>query len=183
MEQSPAIGAAPNHAIPPGADYGVWTDHRVPEDPAEWHPRVRRFYEYWRDAAPPGRLPGRQHIASEDLVELLPRLWMCDVFRDPLRFRYRLVGTEIVRSVQREMTGMWLDEAHPESAKNPTLSSRYRFIVETGRPTWRRGPTLWYRDPQHRTVENCLVPLAGDGAIVDKIFAMTVLFDATGREM
>jgi len=42
---------------------------------------------------------------------------------------------------------------------------------------------LWNRDPQHRTVENCLVPLAADGETVDKILAMTALFDARGRQL
>ena len=169
--------------LPVGADYGIWTGHEVPSDPADWHPPVRQFYDYWLSVAPPGRLPGRQHIAPEDIRTLLPRLWMCDVFRDPLRFRYRLVGSEIVRSVQRELTGQWLDEAQPQSVTNPTLSNRYRFIVETGQPTWRRGPTLWIRDPQHRSVENCLLPLAADGETVDKIIAMTALFDGNGRPM
>jgi len=169
--------------LPDGADYGVWTGHQVPADPAAWHPPVRRLYDYWLSIAPPGRLPGRQHISPEDIAALLPRLWMCDVFRDPLRFRYRLVGTEIVRSVQRELTGQWLDEAQPQSVTNPTLRNRYRFIVETGRATWRRGPTLWKRDPHHCSVENCLLPLATDGETVDKIIAMTALFDANGRAM
>jgi len=182
-QQAPTTGADPGGILPPGGDYGMWTDHRVPQDPSAWHPLVRRFYDYWRDVAPPGRLPGRQHIAPEDLVPLLPRLWMLDVFREPLRFRYRLVGTEIVRSVQRELTGQWLDEAQPETLSNPTLSNRYRFIVETGRPTWRRGRTLWNRDPTHRIIENCLAPLATDGETVDKILAVTVLFDANGREL
>jgi len=183
-QQLQTIDADPGGIIAPaGADYGVWTDHQVPQDSAAWHRGVRRFYEYWLSVAPPGRLPGRQHIAPEDLVPLLPRLWMLDVFRDPLRFRYRLVGTEIVRSVQRELTGQWLDEAQPETVSNPTLSNRYRFIVEAGRPTWGRGRTLWSRDPHHQTIENCLVPLATDGETVDKIFAVTVLFDPSGREL
>jgi hypothetical protein len=164
------------------ADFGVWTEHRIEDDRSGWHPFVRRFYEYWLAVAPPGRLPGREHIKPEELVPLLPRIWMLDVFRDPLRFRYRLVGTEIVRSVHRELTGMWLDEAQPESVRNPILSDRYRFIAETGRPTWRRGPTHWHRDPMHRVIENCLLPLANDGVTVDKIIAFTVLFDASGRE-
>ena len=99
-------------------------------------------------------------------MPLLPRLWMLDVFRDPLRFRYRLVGTDITRSVQRELTGLWLDEAQPESARNVNLRDRYRFILETGQATWRRGQTLWHRDPTHRIVENCLAPLATDGETV-----------------
>ena len=183
MQGPHTVFGSPGNLLPAGADYGVWTDHQVPADPNAWHPPVRRFYDYWLSVTPPGRLPGRQHIAPEDIVALLPRLWMCDVFRNPLRFRYRLVGTEIGRSVQREMTGLWLDEVQPESVTNPTLRNRYRFIVETGRPTWRRGPTLWSRDPLHCSVENCLVPLATDGGTVDKIFAMTALFDAGGRQM
>jgi hypothetical protein len=166
-----------------GADYGAWTGHRIPDDRSAWHPLVRRFYEYWLAVTPPGRLPGRQHVAPEDIVPLLSRLWMLDVFRDPLRFRYRLVGTDITRSVQRELTGMWLDEAQPESINNVNLRDRYRFILETGQATWRRGKTLWHRDPTHLLVENCLAPLATDGETVDKVIAVSVLFDSSGREI
>ena len=113
----------------------------------------------------------------------MSRLWILDVFRDPLRFRYRLVGTDITRSVQRELTGQWLDEAQPESLRNVNLRDRYRFILETGQATWRRGQTLWDRDPNHRIVENCLAPLATDGATVDKIIAVSVIYDANGREL
>lgn len=116
-------------------------------------------------------------------MPLLSRLWIIDVSRNPLRFRYRLVGTDITRSVRRELTGQWLDEAQPQSVSNVDLRNRYRFILETGQPTWRRGPTLWDRDPNHRLVENCLAPLASDGKTVDKIIAVSVLFDVSGHEL
>jgi hypothetical protein len=164
-------------------DFGIWTGHRIPDDRSGWHPQVRRFYEYWLAVAPPGRLPGRQHIAPEDLVKILPRLWMLEVFHDPLRYRYRLIGTDIVRSLRREMTGGWLDEVQPETTQKPALRDRYRFIALTGRPTWRRGPTNWERDPVHRMTENCLVPLAADGKTVDKIFGISMQFDASGKEL
>src|ERR1700681_3947345 len=86
------------------ADYGAWTNHQIPDDRSGWHPTVRRFYEYWLSVAPSGRLPGRQHIHPEDLVTVLPRVWMLDVYRNPLRFRYRLAGTHIDLSVHRELT-------------------------------------------------------------------------------
>lgn len=173
----------PVGAVPGTADFGIWTGHRIPEDRSSWHPLVRRFYEYWRAATPPGRLPGRQHIVPEAIVPLLSRLWILDVFRDPLRFRYRLVGTDITRSLQRELTGEWLDEAQPESVRNVNLRDRYDFILETGQATWRRGATMWLRDPNHRVVENCLAPLATDGETVDKIVAISVIYDANGREL
>lgn len=169
--------------LPAASDYGIWTGHQIPEDRSSWHPLTKQFYDYWLNVAPPGRLPGRQHIAPEEIVPLLSRLWMLDVFRNPLRFRYRLVGTDITRSVQRELTGLWLDEAQPQSVQNVNLRDRYRFILETKQATWRRGQTLWDRDPNHRVVENCLAPLATDGETVDKIMAVSVIFDRTGREI
>jgi hypothetical protein len=179
----PILELNPVDTDPGTADFGVWTDHRIPDDRSSWHPVVCEFYDYWLAVAPPGRLPGRQHIAPEDMIPLLSRFWMLDVYREPLRFRYRLVGTDITRSVQRELTGLWLDEAQPETMRNPVLRDRYRFIAETGKPTWRRGRTLWHRDPTHWLVENCLVPLATDGETVDKIIAISVMFDANDREL
>jgi hypothetical protein len=170
-------------AAPTIMDYGIWTGHRIPEDRSSWHSLVRRFYEYWLEVAPPGRLPGRQHIVPEAIAPLLSRLWMLDVFRDPLRFRYRLVGTDIVRLVQRELTGQWLDEAQPGTVRNVEVRDRHRFILETKQVTWRRGQTLWDHDPNYHFVENCLAPLATDGETVDKIIAVSVLFDASGREL
>ncbi len=110
---------------------------------------------------------------------------MIDVFRDPLRFRYRLIGTDITRSVQRELTGLWLDEAQPESVSNVDLRDRYRFLLEARQ--CRLGAAdrfrLWHRHPTHRLVENCFIPLATDGETVDKIIAVSVIFDTNGREL
>src|SRR5260221_4821858 len=129
------------------ARFGAWTDHAIPPDRSAWHPSIQRFYDYWLSIAPPGKLPGRQHVIPEDLGPLLPRLWMLDVHRHPLRFRYRLVGTLIVWSLGREVTGQWLDELHPDGTLKTTLYDRYCYVAETGRPTWRHGETIWDRRP------------------------------------
>src|SRR5580704_515333 len=125
-----------------------------------WHPLAQQFYEYWLAAAPPGLLPGRQHILPELMIPFLSRLWLLDVHRDPLRFRCRLVGSDMARSLGRDVTGKWLDETHPQSVNNPSSRQRFRIVVELARPTWRRGPPRWWREPEYRTVESCLVPLA-----------------------
>jgi hypothetical protein len=182
-EPAVALSPSPDDTFAATADYGIWTDHRIPDDRSSWHPLVRQFYEYWAAIKPPGRLPGRQHIVPEAIVPVLSHLWILDVFYAPLRFRYRLVGTDITRSVQRELTGLWLDEAQPHLFENANLRDRYRFMFDTGQPTWRRGKTIWDRDPTHRLVENCLAPLATDGVTIDKIIAVSVQFDARGNEI
>jgi hypothetical protein len=172
-------------AVPPAVadlyEFGEWTNHRVPQDRSGWHSLVNRFFDHWLAVSPPDRLPGRQHIVPEDIALLWSRLWMLDVFREPLRFRYRLCGTDIVRSFGRELTGKWLDEAHPQTISDPVLRQRFRFMTETGLPTWRRGPPLLSRDPEHVAIETCLVPLAADGRCVDKLLGISVAFGRSGR--
>jgi hypothetical protein len=161
-------------------DFGAWTDHCIPQDRSAWHPLVRQFYEHWPAVTPPHGLPGRQHIVPEDIVALWSHLFMVDVNRAPLRYRYRFCGTELVRAFGREVTGCWLDEVHPEIV-NPVSRERFRYVVETGSATWRRGPPLWSRHSDHRIVESCLAPLAADGCVVDKIFGVVVPCDGSGR--
>jgi hypothetical protein len=171
------------------ARFGAWTDQGIPADRSAWHPTLQRFYDYWLSIAPPGRLPGRQHVVPEDLGPLLPRVWMLDVHRDPLRFRYRLAGTFVVQSLGREITGHWVDALHPDCPLKAILHDRYCYAAETGHPTWRHGETIWERRPDQRwnrlrhflTVENCIVPLATDGRTVDILFGASVLFDAEGN--
>jgi len=162
------------------ADYGIWNDYRVPEDRTAWHPAVRHVYEHWLDLAP-GRLPGRQHIVPEKFASLLPRILLIEVHRDPLRFRYRLIGTEVAWSRGRDPTGQWLDVLHGRNFE--PYSARYRYIAETGCATWRRGQSMWDRDPKHLIVENCLMPLAEDGSTVDMILGVSVVFNSAGQEL
>ena len=168
-------------ASQPADEFGVWTVYDIPEDRTGWHPLVCRLYDYWRSLAPSGRLPGRQDLVPEDIALLWSRAWMLDVFRDPLRYRYRLCGTEMVRSLGCEVTGKWLDEVHPALIANPQSRERFHFMAETGRATWRRGLPLWTRDPKHQLIETLIVPLADDGLTVDKMLAVSVLFDSVGR--
>src|SRR5439155_20321910 len=84
--------------------FGVWTDHRIPEDRSGWHRLVRRFYEHWLSIAPPRLLPGRQQIKPEHMVPMLSLLWMMDVDRDPLLICFRLRCRSLVSLFNRQVT-------------------------------------------------------------------------------
>ena len=149
-------------------------------DTTRWHPRVARLYRYWLSIHPAEGLPGRQHFDPVDVPELLPGIWLLDVQRKPFRLRYRLVGTAIVEAVGREVTGQWLDKAHPHLGGMAGFFERYRRAVEQKQPEWRRGkPRIWtHRD--FGEIENLLLPLAADGATVDILIAYTVLYRPDG---
>ena len=149
-------------------------------DVSAWHPRAARLYRYWQSVAPPDALPGRRHFDPIDIPELLSCIWLLDVQRHPFRLRYRLAGTAIVEALGREVTGQWLDEAHPRVREEAAFFVRYRGVVENGEPSWRKGlPRLWtHRD--FGNIENLLLPLAQDGRSVDMLCAFTVFYRRDG---
>jgi len=161
-------------------DYGAWTDHAIPEDRRAWQPLVAQCFDYWRNIAPPDRLPARADLWPGDMVAFLPHVWLLDVTREPLRFRYRLIGTAEVRVLGADLTGQWLDEIHSETWDDPAVQDRLRYIAEMGRPTWACSPVLWGPDRSHQLIENCLLPLAADGRTVDMILACSVLCQSDG---
>ncbi len=117
-----------------------------------------------------------------DLPQLLPNLWLLDVERQPLRFRYRLVGTKLGQFFGYAITGRYLGEATQPHFTQQHLQ-HYATVVEQRIHHYRRGPPAFAADRAHLVVERILVPLAADGTSVDMILALTVLLDGRSREI
>ncbi len=143
----------------------------------DWHPKVRAFFTYWQSVRPaPRLLPARHHLDPAAMKAVLPGIWLLDLQREPFRLRYRLVGTEVVEYIGAEVTGMWMDEAHPDIRDKPAYLERYRAVVQTGMPSWRRGiPSLGIRQDFHM-IENIVLPLASDGSVVDMLAGFSVMY-------
>jgi len=151
------------------------------EDQRDWHPRVQRLYRYWQEIHPPGGgLPGRRDFDPVAIPDLLPGIWLLDVERAPLRLRYRLVGTSVVAALGREVTGLWLEEAHRQLRLDPKYFDRYRRVVETGEPSWRKGRPLLTAHRDFAMIENLFLALAKDGRTVDMLCCFTVLYRQDG---
>lgn len=153
-----------------------------PPDSSGWHPDLQALYRYWRGIHPASGLPGRQHLDPVHLKTYLPRIWLVDLQADPFRVRYRLVGTRIVELAGRELTGLWLDEAHPEWAAGPGALDRFKSVAASGVPNHSRGrPRLSLAaKADFIEVENVYYPLASDGRMVDVIMSYTVFYASDG---
>tara|TARA_R110000787_G_C13438928_1_gene446243 strand:- start:3536 stop:3955 length:420 start_codon:yes stop_codon:yes gene_type:complete len=55
-------------------------------------------------------MPTRPEFDPAAIVRYLPYVTLVDVFQDPARFRYRLIGTGITEIAGRDATGEWLNE-------------------------------------------------------------------------
>jgi len=72
---------------------------------------LRRLRDYWLGRRGRRRMPARKDIDPLDIPKLLPKLVLTDVLHEPLRLRYRLIGTFVTDLAGRNATGRWLDEA------------------------------------------------------------------------
>src|SRR3546814_17343468 len=91
---------------------------------------------------------------------------MLDVKRDPLRFRFRLIGTEIVRFKGRDSTGQWLDEVYSGYAE----SDAFRWhcaVADEAVPNYRQRSVISTLGRTHIVAERHYLPLAGAGQAVD----------------
>jgi hypothetical protein len=136
------------------------------------HPTLVALYRYW-DGKRGGRMmPARRDLDPSEIVKLLPHIYMVDVERDPLRFRYRLIGTAICAFLGRDYTGRAVDAAtYGEGEILSRLLQLFTAVVETRGPVAYKG-NIWYVSGREwRQVEALLMPLSHDGATVDIIFA------------
>jgi hypothetical protein len=137
--------------------------------------------EYWRGVHR-GRLPGRRDFDPTAHAELLPNVTLVEVHREPLRFRYRLLGSRADTVLGRRLTGEWLD-GHRDFCNGDDVLKQYVAVVETAQPFWRRGTPHLPCAADCAAIEVLRLPLATDGKLVDMVLSLSVYFDDAGREL
>lgn len=121
------------------------------------------FRDHWRMLCGDRPMPPRGTLDPLGITTLLPHIVLVDVLRDPLQFRYRLVGTFVTGLAGRDATGRFLDRA---------LYGRYleamiwphQEVVRTASPVATLSGVLFAERDWH-CVENLFVPFGADGTV------------------
>ncbi|GGF07302.1 hypothetical protein GCM10011611_10930 [Aliidongia dinghuensis] len=133
------------------------------------YPDLVRAHAYWLAKRQDRLAPRRRDLDPVDLVEVLPRIMLVNVEREPLDFRYRLSGTGI-----GEMHGSDLTGTRPRDLRPPAygrlIDSHYRAAVA------RRTPLLHLivldtTDRAHAYVR-LLLPISEDGVEVTMLMSI-----------
>lgn len=129
------------------------------------HPALAQLYRQWRRwTGTESGVPDRNEITPEALRPWLGNLAITDIERNPMRIRYRLVGTTLTELVGHELTGRYVDELYSRKVRREVMEA-YRGVVEAGLPHYRHArfwlvlKALGY----HRLI----LPFSGDGQTVD----------------
>lgn len=115
---------------------------------------------YWENKRGDRTMPARRDIDPSDLVDLLPRLMLIDVEQDPRRYRFRLVGTELVTVYGRDYTNRYLDQLDVDDHFRE-IKKDYDAAVEDVRPVCNIFDYVMDRG-KHRRFERLLLPLSED---------------------
>jgi hypothetical protein len=133
--------------------------------------RLRRLYEYWVEKKGQRRFPSRRDIDPIDFAYVLGHVILIDVLRDPLRFRVRVHGTEMVAKAGYDLTGKFLDD-HPITEYRRYVMERCEGLVRDGEPLLvRHDRTL---DGKPRRYEALWLPLSDDGQQVTRLLAALI---------
>lgn len=99
--------------------------------------RLRRLHDDWRQACGAGdALPPESFIDPFRLRYVLDSLIIVEVVAQPQntrRYRYRLVGTDLVAHTNRDVTGRWVDE-HPEPELSQLAIEASEAVVAARQP-------------------------------------------------
>lgn len=100
---------------------------------------LRALFNYWQSKKDGRTLPARSDIRPEEIHRLLSHVVLIDVEPNPLRFKARLVGSDIVNVIGRDFTGMYFD-SFPNIDK---LLARLERLLDSRRPYLVRDHVQW----------------------------------------
>jgi len=120
--------------------------------------QLGELVNYWMARRRTRDMPSRADLDPADLRLLLRHVFLVDVLRDPLAFRYRLVGTNIVRVAGRDVTGLHVADAVPKRLRHAYVEL-YTAVAENRAPLRVTGSS-WFVHNDFLEWEAVLLPLA-----------------------
>src|SRR5262245_1470551 len=130
-------------------------------------PDLIRFYDYWVSLRGDRAMPSCTDVDPSHIPpEFLPNLMLIDVFHAPRRYRYRLIGTQVVAATGEDRTGQAFENVGFFKA-HPVVLEQYNCVARTGRPLHSLEPFTNFATSAIYDVDRLLLPLSGDNRTVD----------------
>lgn len=138
----------------------------------ELSPVLAQAFESWRALRRDTPCPRRRDFDPLLFRPVLGMLSLLEVFRDPMRFRYRIHGTETARWVGYDLTGKFVDEG-ANKAWVDMAHDHLGEVANSGRPALERhyNQIIGHRN---LNVEALVMPLATDGVLPDFLISILV---------
>jgi hypothetical protein len=143
--------------------------------PAPQDPRLVALLALWNERRGERSFPARRDFTPFDFaaIGMLGHLSLVEVHREPLRFRFRLMGTLVAERAGFDATGKWLHDLAEEDYRT-YVQRRFLELLEQRRPM-SDFHTVQLDGRAPRTSEVLRLPFASDGETIDMLMT-TALF-------
>lgn len=152
----------------------------VVEYPEVISPILREGYGYWRGKRGDHPFPARSDF--DPLMEapkLARNMMLLDVERDPLDFRYRLIGDKLRDHMGENWVGRRWSEIPQQRPPNP-IWLHHQWVVENRLPRFIR-PNYVGPHREFMFIESAVLPLGADPARVDMLMLFVDFLSKVGR--
>jgi hypothetical protein len=142
---------------------------------ADWPNTLSFVRDYWLTRRGGRSMPRRSDISPAQLKAQLPHILLADVIDGGADFRYRLVGTELLRFFYAEPSGKQISKVlapFGEATVEGTLAS-YRGVMERRAPVRITGAGAWYGQ-EPKLFDAYLAPLSDDDVTINMILGTFV---------
>ena len=139
---------------------------------------LKKLHAYWAEKAGVRPMPSRRDLDPIiDIPEITPHLWLVDVEDDPPRYRFRLVGTEVVARYGADFTGKRLDEIDLGGDRE-TILLEYERARHSKAPRCSRHKYQLEQTGRYLIYERLLLPLSDDGETVNMLLCAAYSLEA-----
>jgi hypothetical protein len=145
-----------------------------------WHEEAITLAAFLKRAAGDRAMPGRRDLRPEQLPpSLLSSLFMVDVEATPTgdispwRYRFRLIGEELVAMTGANWTGLFLD-GDLVGNRLPTFLAAFDTVMRTRQPSRSQHDFLNLRSNIAYPSVRYLFPLSSDGQTIDVLLGYIV---------
>lgn len=107
-------------------------------------PRLLRLHRYWQHLISDEKLPRRTDIDPGQIRDLLANIMIIELQEEPLRWRYRLIGTAINAAMGSDATGKWLEDVTDDPERRAHLLGLAETLMATRQPIF--GQTVNSRE-------------------------------------
>jgi hypothetical protein len=129
------------------------------------HPLLRQLLAFWSAKRGERLAPARADFDVAELKDWLGNLMLIEVIEGGAEFRYRVYGSVLAAYYGHDFTGKTTAVVRPEARE--LVRAEYGEVCRTRRPL----VITRERDVRHahRTVVKLILPLSGDGTVVDML--------------
>ena len=137
-------------------------------------PVMSQFHQIWETARDGRFAPSWKDLDFSSFpVEIIPYMYLIDVLQEPLRFRYRFIGTKVCELEGQDYTNRFVHDLQPSTLAS-AANCEFKKLAKNPKPVFFMmvANKDEYRRYLYGVYGGVRLPLSNDGKTLNQIIAL-----------